>query len=231
MQLHPSHPVSAIHGMLKNRQQRVPPRPPASTICRPSKPHWHTDSRHPTHRGHRHFILFATRRLSLPVFVLTDPLQICLLLAFSHALGLSCCCPTTSLDTPPESRPYGAGNAPSTSPRISLVNRWHTYAIFTHVSVTMNGPGSLLSQERTSNERSTRTTHSALSCSFSFVPIQTLSTLSILTLHNHCPLPPRHRLSVIIPLGFDPHISTRHPDLGEDSIPFQHAPSVGALLH
>jgi hypothetical protein len=74
MQLHPSHPVSTIHGMLKNRQQRVPPRPPASTIHRPSKPHWHTDTRHSTHR---HFILFAARRSSLPVFVLTDPLQIC----------------------------------------------------------------------------------------------------------------------------------------------------------
>jgi hypothetical protein len=73
MQLHPSHPVSAIHGMLKNRQQRVPPRPPASTIPRPSKPHWHTDSRHSTHR---HFILSAAQRLSLPVFVLTNLLQI-----------------------------------------------------------------------------------------------------------------------------------------------------------
>ncbi|KAF8504573.1 hypothetical protein F5888DRAFT_1656738 [Russula emetica] len=44
MQLHPSHPVSAIHRMLKNRQQRVPARPPASTMSRPSKPHWHTNS-------------------------------------------------------------------------------------------------------------------------------------------------------------------------------------------
>ncbi|KAF8499754.1 hypothetical protein F5888DRAFT_108351 [Russula emetica] len=129
------------------------------------------------------------------------------------------------------SRRYGAGNAPSTLPCISL-GKSMAHLRHLHPCICDNEWARLpLVAGAYLQERSTRTTHSALSCSFSFVPIQTLSTLSILMLHSRGPLPPRHRLSVAIPLDFDPHVPTRYHDLGENSVPFPHAPSVSALLH